>query len=414
MKIDEQVDLLMQGTEYGDDTLAINMANELRDRLIDAEKEHRPLRVYCGFDPRTSDLHLGHTVPMRKLRQFQELGHEVTFVVGSFTSLIGDPSDKDKLRPRLTMPEIEHNAQTYAEQAYKILDRSRTKIRFNSEWLSELTFAEIIELATNFTLQQFITRENFRKRWDNGDPIYLHETFYAIMQGYDAHALKTDVQVGGTDQLFNIVTAARKIMTSLGDKPNIAIILGILPGTDGELKMSKSLGNHIPLLSTPEDMYGKIMSIPDKAMGSFMRLITRWPPKQIDEIETAIRAVKLHPRDAKMSIAREIVAIFNNDNVALEAEESFKNVFQQKNVPDDMPEYLLQSGQSVLDVLVSSGLVASKSEGKRMVEQKGVKLDGKTLDQSDSVFPHTGVLQIGKRRFIRIKSKNRVPIQQKP
>jgi tyrosyl-tRNA synthetase len=403
MNIDEQVALLMQGTEYGDEILKMSMANELRDRLIDAEKEHRPLRVYCGFDPRTSNLHLGHTVPMRKLRQFQELGHEVTFVVGSFTSLIGDPSDQDKLRPRLTLSEIDENAQTYAEQAYKILDRSRTKIRFNSEWLSELTFAEVIELAANFTLQQFITRENFRKRWDNGDPIFLHETFYAIMQGYDAHALKTDVQVGGTDQLFNIVTAARKIMTYLGDKPNIAIILGILPGTDGEVKMSKSLGNHIPLLSTPEDMYGKIMSIPDKAMGSFMRLITRWPPKQIDEIEIAIRSGNLHPRDAKMSIAREIVAIFNNNSVALEAEESFKNVFQQKNTPENMPEYILQSGQSVLDVLAASGLVKSKSEGRRMVEQDGVKLDGKTLDQSDAVFPHVGVLQVGKRRFVRIK-----------
>jgi tyrosyl-tRNA synthetase len=403
MNIDEQVALLMQGTEYGDETLKMSMANELRDRLIDAEKEHRPLRVYCGFDPRTSNLHLGHTVPMRKLRQFQELGHEVTFVVGSFTSLIGDPSDQDKLRPRLTLSEIDENAQTYAEQAYKILDRSRTKIRFNSEWLSELTFAEVIELAANFTLQQFITRENFRKRWDNGDPIFLHETFYAIMQGYDAHALKTDVQVGGTDQLFNIVTAARKIMTYLGDKPNIAIILGILPGTDGEVKMSKSLGNHIPLLSSPEDMYGKIMSIPDKAMGSFMRLITRWPPKQIDEIEIAIRSGNLHPRDAKMSIAREIVAIFNNNSVALEAEESFKNVFQQKNTPENMPEYILQSGQSVLDVLAASGLVKSKSEGRRMVEQNGVKLDGKTLDQSDATFPHVGVLQVGKRRFVRIK-----------
>src|SRR3990172_9848363 len=276
LSIDDQVALLMQGTEYGDQQIKTNMANELRQRLIEAVGENRPLRVYCGFDPRTSDLHLGHTVPMRKLRQFQELGHEVTFIVGSYTSLIGDPSDKDKLRPRLTQQEVEYNARTYAEQAYKILDRDKTRIRFNSEWLSELTFGELIELASNFTLQQFITRENFRKRWENGDPIYLHETFYALMQGYDAHELKTDVQVGGTDQLFNIVTAARKVMTSFGDKPNIAIILGILPGTDGEIKMSKSLGNHIPLLSSPEDMYGKIMSVPDKAMGQFFRLVTRW------------------------------------------------------------------------------------------------------------------------------------------
>jgi tyrosyl-tRNA synthetase len=268
--------------------------------------------------------------------------------------------------------------------------------------MSELTFAELIDLASNFTLQQFITRENFRKRWENGDPIYLHETFYAIMQGFDAHALKTDVQVGGTDQLFNIVTAARKIMTSQGDKPNIAIILGILPGTDGEIKMSKSLGNHIPLLSTPEDMYGKIMSIPDKAMGLYMRLITRWAPSRIDEIEKGLKSGNLHPRDAKMSIAREIVAIFYTDEIALVAEKSFEKIFQQKDIPEKIPVYTLLPDQTVVDVLVAAGLVTSKSEGRRMIEQKGVKLDGDTLNRFDAPFPHSGVLQVGKRKFIRI------------
>ena len=403
LSIDDQVVLLMQGTEYGDEELKKSMTQELHQRLLEAERDHRPLRIYCGFDPRTSDLHLGHTVPMRKLRQFQELGHEVTFVVGSFTSLIGDPSDMDKLRPRLTQLEVEHNASTYAEQAYKILDRKKTKIRFNSEWLSELNFTELIELASNFTLQQFITRENFRKRWDNGDPIYLHETFYAIMQGYDAHSLQTDVQVGGTDQLFNIVTAARKIMTSLGDKPNIAIILGILPGTDGEVKMSKSLGNHIPLLSSPEDMYGKVMSVPDKAMGSYMRLVTRWTPDQITEFEAGLKSETLHPRDVKMALAREIVTIFYDEAESLTAEDAFKKVFQQKDVPDKMPEFALQPGQTVLDVLAAAGLVASKSDGRRMIEQRGVKLDGEVLEKFDAAFPHPGVLQVGKRRFVRVK-----------
>ncbi len=403
MKIEEQVALLMQGTEYGDEELKATMANELRQRLVEAEKERRPLRVYCGFDPRTSDLHLGHTVPMRKLRQFQELGHEVTFIVGSFTSLIGDPSDQDKLRPQLTMEQVEHNARTYAEQAYKILDRAKTKIRFNSEWLSELTFQELIKLASNFSIQQFLTRDAFRKRWDNGDPIYLHETFYSLMQGYDAHALQTDVQVGGTDQLFNIVTAARKIMTFLGDRPNIAIILGILPGTDGEVKMSKSLGNHIPLLSTPEDMYGKVMSIPDKAMGSFMRLVTRWTPDQIAETEAGLKEGTLHPRDVKMSLAREITSIYHNPDGAFRAEEEFKKVFQQKELPEDMPELDLRPGQTVLDVLVHANLVASKSDGRRLVEQKGVRLDGVVLDKFDMIFPHPGVLQVGKRRFVRVK-----------
>lgn len=402
--IDQQVALLMQGTEYGDEELKQNMSRELRERLLEAQKEGRPLRVYCGFDPRTSDLHLGHTVPMRKQRQFQELGHEVTFVVGDYTSLIGDPSDKDQLRPRLTHEEVQRNAATYAEQAYKILDRKKTMIRFNSEWLSELTFAELIGLAANFTLQQFVReRENFRLRWENSDPIYLHETFYALMQGYDAYMLKADVQIGGTDQMFNIMTAARKIMTALGAKPNIAIILGILPGTDGEVKMSKSLGNHIPLLAAPEDMYGKVMSVPDKAMGQFMRLVTRWTPDRVAETEAALRSGALHPRDAKMAIAREIVSIFHDDESALRAEEAFKKVFQQKEVPDEMPEFVLQPGQTVLDVLAAAGLVASKSDGRRMIEQKGVKLDGEVLEKFDAPFPHPGVLQVGKRRFVRVK-----------
>lgn len=402
LSLNDQVDLLMQGTEYGDEELKQTMARELRQRLDDAEKESRPLRVYCGFDPRTSDLHLGHTVPMQKLRQFQELGHEVTFVVGDYTSLIGDPSDKDILRPRLTPQEVRKNATSYAEQAYKILDREKTVIRFNSQWLSGLTFAALIEISSNFTLQQFITRENFRKRWENGDPIYLHETFYSLMQGFDAHSLRADVQVGGTDQLFNIVTASRKIMNALGDRPNIAIILGILPGTDGEIKMSKSLGNHIPLLSSPSDMYGKIMSVPDKAMSSFMRLVTRWTPEKIAKIDDDLQSGLLHPRDVKMSLAREIVSVFHDMTAANEAEIEFIKIFQQKGMPDSMPVYSLQMGQDILDVLMAAGLVNSKSEGRRMVEQKGVRLDGEILKRADMPFPHPGILQVGKRRFLKV------------
>ena len=402
MSIDEQVAYLMQGTEYGDEELKRAMGEELRERLIEAQNANRPLKVYCGFDPRTSDLHLGHTVPMRKLGQFQELGHEVTFLVGNYTSLIGDPSDQDKLRLQLTPDQVNHNARTYAEQAYKILDRQKTKIRFNSEWLAELSFAELIGLASNFTIQQFITRDNFRKRWENDDPIYLHETFYSLMQGYDAHAMQTDVQVGGTDQLFNIVTAARKLMTFLGEKPNIGVILGILPGTDGEVKMSKSLGNHIPLLSTPEDMYGKVMSVPDKAMGQFFRLVTRWTPPQIQELESGMAEGRLHPRDVKMKLAREIVSIYHSEEQAAQAEAAFVRVFQQGDLPEEMPEVKLRAGQSVLDVLVEAGLVSSKSEGRRMIDQRAVRLDGQALSDPNQAFPHAGVLQVGKRRYLKV------------
>ena len=221
-ELDEQISLLMQGTEYGDETLKQAMAQELRTRLLEVEQEGRKLRVYCGFDPRTSDLHLGHSVPMRKMRQFQEFGHEVTFVIGRFTSLIGDPSDKDSVRAQISMEEATRNAETYAKQAFKILDPNRTRIAYNDTWLSALTFTDLIELASHFTFQQFLTRDAFRIRWETGDPIYLHEFFYALMQGYDAYHLKTDVQIGGTDQLFNIVTAARKLMEVLGERPNIA------------------------------------------------------------------------------------------------------------------------------------------------------------------------------------------------
>ncbi len=403
MTIDEQVRYLMQGTEYGDEELKQAMAEELRQRLLEAQQEHRPLRVYCGFDPRTSDLHLGHTVPMRKLRQFQELGHEVTFLVGNFTSLIGDPSDKDKLRPQLTPEEVEANARTYAQQAYKVLDAEKTLIRFNATWLSKLGFADLIQLASNFTLQQFLARENFKLRWERGEAIFLHETFYAIMQGYDAYAMRTDVQVGGSDQLFNIVTAARKLMTFMGEKPNIAIILGILPGTDGEVKMSKSLGNHIPLLSTPEDMYGKVMSVPDKAMGQYMRLLTRWTPAQIENLERDVARGQMHPRDLKMKIAHEIVSIYHSEEEAQRAEEAFIRVFQKGDLPAEMPVYTLKPGQSVLEVLIESGLVTSKSEGRRMLAQHGVRLNGELLSDPLQTFPHPGVLQVGKRRFVRVE-----------
>lgn len=403
MNINEQVEILMQGTEYGDESLRKTMEDELRQRLTETEKEGRKLKVYCGFDPRTSDLHIGHTVTMRKLRQFQDLGHEVVFLIGTYTSLIGDPSDKDKLRPLLTLDQVLENAKTYAEQAFRVLDREKTIVRYNHEWLSALSFAELIKLASNFTIQQFLTREAFRKRWDEGDGVYLHEFFYAIMQGYDAYALNTDIQVGGTDQLFNIVTAGRKVMGAMGAKPNIGIIMAILPGTDGVVKMSKSLGNHIPLNSNPEDMYGKVMSVPDMAMPQFAKLVTRWLPAQVAEFEQGLKSGSLHPRDAKMKLAHEITATYYSEADAERAQEAFVRQFQQGLIPEEMPELTLQPGQTVLDVMMAAGLVASKGEARRMVDQKGVKLDGETIEKADAAFPRPGVLQVGKRRFVRVK-----------
>jgi tyrosyl-tRNA synthetase len=404
MKIstDEQVEFLMQGTEYGDDALKQAMANELRLRLIEAKQEGRPLRVYCGYDPTKPDLHLGHTITIRKLAQFQQLGHEVTFLIGNYTSLIGDPSDKDKLRPILSPDEVARNSLTYADQVFHVLDRKKTIVRYNAEWLSKLTFEDLIKLCSNFTVQQFITRENFKLRWEKNEPIFVHEFFYSIMQGYDAYSMRSDVQVGGTDQLFNIVTAARKIMTYLGEKPNIAVIMGILPGTDGEVRMSKTMGNYIPIDTTAEDMYGKLMSVPDKAMPTYFRLVTRWTVLEIEALEKEIAAGIVHPMIAKKKMAREVTEIFHGGEAAQRAEEFFKTVHQDGDLPDDIPTFKLRAGQTVLDVLIEGKLVATKSEGRRLFEQNGIRLDGETLTNPNQVFPHPGKLQAGKRRFLRI------------
>jgi tyrosyl-tRNA synthetase len=402
MSIDEQVEFLMQGTEYGDETLKQAMQSELHQRLIEAKQEGRPLRVYCGYDPTKPDLHLGHTITMRKLAQFQQLGHEVTFLIGNYTSLIGDPSDKDKLRPILSPEEVAINSHTYADQVFQLLDREKTIIRYNAEWLSKLTFEDLIKLCSNFTVQQFITRENFKLRWEKNEPIFVHEFFYSIMQGYDAFSMRSDVQVGGTDQLFNIVTAARKIMTYLGEKPNIAVIMGILPGTDGEVRMSKTLGNYIPIDTDAEDMYGKLMSIPDKAMPTYFRLVTRWTAREIEALEKDITSGTIHPMVAKKKMALEVTEIFHGAEAAHRAAEFFKAVHQDGSLPDDIPTFNLRAGQTVLEVLLEGKLVTSKSEGRRLLEQNGVRLDGETLTDPGQVFPHAGVLQAGKRRFIKI------------
>lgn len=404
MNIDEQVEILMQGTDYGDEDTKKAMTMELRERLEAARQEGRSLRVYCGYDPTSTDLHLGHTITMRKLRQFQELGHEVTFLIGSYTALVGDPSDKNKARPILTQEQVAKNSKTYAEQAFRVLDKEKTRVRYNGEWLGELSLLDLIRLGQNFTVQQFLARENFSNRLEKGEPIFLHETFYALMQGYDAVAMQTDVQVGGTDQLFNIIVAGRKLQEALGQKPLVGVITGILPGTDGLQRMSKSTGNIVPINTGPDDMYGKLMSIPDFAMGKFMRLVTRWNPHEIDSIELDMASGKVHPRDVKMRLAREIVSIFYGEADAKTAEDAFVKMFQQKEIPDEMPEHKLQANETVLDVLLAAKLVSSKSEARRLFDQKGIRLDGETLERGDLTFPHPGVLQVGKRKYLRVKA----------
>lgn len=402
MNINEQLDYLMQGTDYGDSSIAEAMAQELRERLVESEKTGIPLKVYCGYDPTSSDLHLGHTVSLRKLRQFQELGHDVTFVIGTFTSLIGDPSDRDKSRPLITREQALENAKTYEDQAFRVLDRSKTRIAYNDEWLSKVTLEDILRVASNFTVQQILSRESFHRRLDTNEPIYLHEFLYPISQGIDAHHLNTDVQVGGTDQLYNIVTASRKVMSSYGQKPNIGILMPLLPGTDGEQKMSKSLGNYIPIHTTAEDMYGKVMSIPDKVMLTYAKLVTQWKPADIHAFKVALESGHIHPRDAKMQLAWEITSAFYGAQSADAAQLQFIAMFQKGNQPDEIPEFITDGFLTLVEVMLNSGLAESKSQARRLIDQQGVKVDGVTVRDGALVVGDGSVIQVGKRHYLRV------------
>ena len=398
--VEEQLEILMQGVDMGDAKLQDRMAFELKERL----GEGRSLRVYCGYDPTAPDIHLGHTVTMRKLRQFQVLGHHVTFLIGNFTGLIGDPSDKDSLRTQQTPDQVAENARTYADQAFKILDRERTSVRHNAEWLSKLTFEEVIRLASNFTVQQFLSRDNFRKRWDNGDPVWMHEFFYSLMQGYDAVMLETDVQLGGTEQLFSLM-AGRKLQEAFGQKPQVCITVPILVGTDGHMRMSKSTGNYIGVDEVPEEQYGKSMSLPDEAMANYFDLVTRWSPDEIAKLKKKLKD-GLHPMEAKHRLAREIVEIFHGVKAADEAAAHFERVHQRRDIPDDMPSYALAGPMPLLDLLTVAGLAPSKSEGRRLIQQGGVQLDGERIEDVNAVIePGSGdVLKVGKRRFLRLQA----------
>jgi tyrosyl-tRNA synthetase len=378
--VNEQMEILMRGVEFGDEHTRQVMEGELRARL----SEGRPLRMYCGFDPTGPDLTLGHTVPMRKMRQFQELGHEVTFLIGTFTGLIGDPTGRDKARVQQTPEQVAENERDWLNQVFKILDREKTIIKRNGDWLSKLRFSDVIKLASNFTVQQFLERESFDKRYKAGEGIWIHEFFYALMQGYDAVAMETDVQIGGTEQLFNLMVG-RKLQEVFGQKPQVALTFPILVGTDGNQRMGKSLGNYVGINEPPEVMYGKTMSIPDTAMRAWMDLLTRWSPREIVELDDDVRAGRVHPRDAKMKLARELVSIFHGDAAAQAAEEHFKRVYQERELPQEMNSYIVAKPTNIIDVMTGAGLADSRSEARRLVQQNAVRLDGQTVTSVEDV-----------------------------
>lgn len=420
--VDEQMRVLMRGVEYGDEQIHRTMERELRERLAEGQR----LRVYLGVDPTAPDLTLGHTVAMRKLRQFQELGHEAVLLIGGFTSLIGDPSDKESVRPMLTAEEIEANAQTYLDQAFTVLDPELTVIRNNAEWLSKLSFADLIKIASNYTVGQFLQRESFAQRRRRGDPIYVHEFFYAFMQAYDAVALETDVQVGGIDQLFNLM-AGRDLQRAYGQRPQIAVTTPILVGTDGTEKMSKTAGNHIALNDPPGEMYGKVMSIPDRIMMDYFTLVTDVPAEEIEEMRRQLAERSVNPMELKKRLAFEITKELHGEAAAQEAEEGFTRVFQEREVPQEVQEvavsfsevvsrfgsYNLETARRVANAtnlgwfLSQVGLAASRSEGTRLVRQGAVEINGEVARSNRVVLEDGMIIRVGKHRFLRIVDADR-------
>ncbi|MGB9661125.1 MAG: tyrosine--tRNA ligase [Moorellaceae bacterium] len=377
-----------------------DLVKKLRQSLLTG----RPLRVKLGLDPTAPDIHLGHTVVLHKLRQFQELGHQVIIIIGDFTGRIGDPSGKSETRRQLSEEEVLANAETYKEQIFKILDPSRTEVTFNSIWLQKLTFAEIIQLAAKITVARLLEREDFARRYQEGRPISLHEFFYPLMQGYDSIALQADVELGGTDQKFNLLMG-RHLQREYGQEPQVALMMPILPGLDGVQKMSKSLGNYIGVNEPPQEMYGKVMSLPDELMLTYFELVTPLSLEELAAVRRGLAEGSVHPRDAKMYLAREIVRLYHGGDAAQQAEAEFRKVFQEKEIPSEMPEVRVNQPRMWLPkLLVYAGLAPSTSEARRLIVQGAVKLEGRRIEDPEAeveIFSGA-VIQVGKRKFARL------------
>ena len=372
--------------------------------LVEKLKENRPLRIKLGADPTAPDIHLGHTVVLNKLRQFQNFGHEVIFLIGDFTATVGDPSGKNATRPPLSREDVLRNAETYKEQIFKILDPQKTKIVFNSDWLGELGTVGMIRLASNYTVARMLERDDFKKRFSNQQPIAIHEFIYPLLQGHDSVHLKADVELGGTDQTFNLLIG-RELQKADGQKPQVAMTLPLLVGLDGEKKMSKSLGNYIGVTEAPSEIFGKIMSISDELMWDWYNLLSFRPLTEIAQLKSDVANGK-NPRDVKILLAKEIIARFHDEASADAAEQEFINRFQKGAIPDEMPEFTFEGEMGLASLLKEAGLVPSTSEAIRAAQQGGVKIDGeKVEDVKQTAQKGTFVYQVGKRKFARITMK---------
>ena len=390
-------------------TMEIISEDELLQKLERSIASGKPLQVKLGLDPSAPDLHVGHAVVLHKMREFQELGHDIVIILGDFTGMIGDPTGRTVTRKQLTEEDVLTNARTYREQLFKILDKEKTRVVFNSSWLKILTFADVIQLASKLTVARMLEREDFSNRMKNQQPISIHEFFYPLMQGYDSIALKADVEFGATEQKFNLLMG-RQLQREYGQEPQVAIMMPILTGLDGEQKMSKSLGNYIGINEPPGEIFGKAMSIPDNLMPEYFRLCTDFEPGEIADMEAGLEKGTLHPRDAKMRLAGRLVSMYHGEEESRRAAEEFKKIFQRGDLPSDMREFSVageleaDGSINIVRLLTRAGLVKSTSEARRMISQGAVKLDGdKVLDYNLAFMPAEGsVLQVGKRKFARL------------
>jgi tyrosyl-tRNA synthetase len=396
MQVNEQLQHIRRGVAE------IVPEAELRQKLIRSLQTGQPLRIKLGLDPTAPDIHLGHTVVLNKLRQFQDMGHQIHLIIGDFTGRIGDPSGKSETRKQLTEEQVKTNAQTYQEQIFKVLQAEKTIVHFNSEWLMPMDLAQVLQLAGKYTVARMLERDDFNNRYKEGLPIGVHEFMYPLMQGYDSVVLQADVELGGTDQKFNLLVG-RQLQREYGHEPQVAIMMPILEGTDGVQKMSKSLGNYIGVNDEPYEMFGKTMSIPDQLICRYFELLTRVPMSEIEAMDKAMQEGKMNPRDAKIRLAKELITIYHNSDAAQKAEQRFKLVFSRGDIPDDIPEVTIAAGEVWLPkFLLDQGLVSSTSDGRRSISQGAVRIDGDKVENENMVLEGNMVIQVGKRKFLRL------------
>ena len=397
INIDEEMKIILKGVDEVIDT------ESLKQKLKKSKENDKPLIVKLGLDPSAPDIHLGHTVVLRKMKQLQDLGHKVIIVIGDFTGRIGDPTGKSKGRKALSKEEVLENAKTYEKQIFKILDKDKTEIKFNSQWLSKLNFEDVINLASTMTVARMLEREDFKKRYEMGIPISIHEFFYPLMQGYDSLELDADIEIGGTDQRFNVLMG-RMLQKEYGKEPQVTLFMPLLEGLDGKNKMSKSLGNYIGIDEKPEIIYEKTMTLPDEMIIKYFNLVTDIHPDEVHEFEKELTNNKVNPRDIKMKLAKEVVRLYHGEMEAERAENRFKMIFQKGIIPDDIDTIIVDNNFDVSETLVLNKIVKSKNEFRRLIIQGGVKVNGVKVESIDNIEFETKItMQRGKKKFIRLK-----------